>query len=239
MLGPLLRVEMSKKCTSLLREAHFEVKTYKTHHSRTTFGSCDVEKVHAVMREAHLQVKKLKSTAFGALLEVELSKKCTPLWREAHFEVKMYKTAGIRTTFGRSDVVSRGRRKGLCTLPKVSAKREGFVAVYNYNRHYTTLHSTTTTTTPRLHSTTLQLHYATLNSTTLHYTTPLHTTLHYTTLHCITLRYTTIRYTTLHCTLHYANYIHNYNYIYSYNTLQNTTATLQLQLRYTNCITLH
>ena len=48
-LGPLLEVEMSKKCTPLWREAHFEVKMYKTHHSRTTFGSCDVEKVHAVV----------------------------------------------------------------------------------------------------------------------------------------------------------------------------------------------
>ena len=40
---------MSKKCTPLWREVHFEVKTYKTHHCRTTFGSCDVEKVHAVV----------------------------------------------------------------------------------------------------------------------------------------------------------------------------------------------
>ena len=38
-LGPLLEVEMSKKCTPLWREAHFEVKMYKTHHGRTTFGS--------------------------------------------------------------------------------------------------------------------------------------------------------------------------------------------------------
>ena len=30
-LGPLLEVEMSKKCTSLWREAHFEVNMYKTH----------------------------------------------------------------------------------------------------------------------------------------------------------------------------------------------------------------
>ena len=37
--GPLLAVEMSKKCTPLWREAHFEFKMYKTHHSRTTFGS--------------------------------------------------------------------------------------------------------------------------------------------------------------------------------------------------------
>ena len=37
--GPLLEVEMSKKCTPLWREAHFEVKMYKTHQPRTTFGS--------------------------------------------------------------------------------------------------------------------------------------------------------------------------------------------------------
>ena len=40
--GPLLLVEMSKKCTRLWREAHFEVKMYKTHHIRTTFGGSDV-----------------------------------------------------------------------------------------------------------------------------------------------------------------------------------------------------
>ena len=37
--GPLLKVEMSKKCTPLWREAHFQVKMYKTHHARTIFGS--------------------------------------------------------------------------------------------------------------------------------------------------------------------------------------------------------
>ena len=62
------------------------------------------------------------------LLEVEMSKKCTPLWREAHFEVKMYKTHHVRTTFGRSELVSRGRRKGLCTFSKVS-KTWGFCSI--------------------------------------------------------------------------------------------------------------
>ena len=62
--GPLLEVEMSKKCTPLWREAHFQVKSVKNWRSRTTFGGSDVEKV---------------------------SKKCTPLWREAHFEVKSVK----------------------------------------------------------------------------------------------------------------------------------------------------
>ena len=48
-LGPLFEVAMLKKCTPLWREAHFQVKMYKTHQLRTTFGSCDVEKVHAVV----------------------------------------------------------------------------------------------------------------------------------------------------------------------------------------------
>ena len=36
-LGPLLEVEMLKKCTPLCREAHLQVKMYKTHQPRTTF----------------------------------------------------------------------------------------------------------------------------------------------------------------------------------------------------------
>ena len=63
-----------------------------------------------------------KHTRGRTTLEVDMSKKCTPLWREAHFEVKMLKTPGVRTGFRRSDVISRSRRKGLCTLSKVSKK---------------------------------------------------------------------------------------------------------------------
>ena len=37
--GPLLEVEMSKKCTPWWREAHLPVKMYKAHQARTTFGS--------------------------------------------------------------------------------------------------------------------------------------------------------------------------------------------------------
>ena len=71
-LGPLLEVEMLKKCTPLWREAHFQVKSVKNWRSRTTFGGSDVEKV---------------------------SKKCTPLWREAHFEVKSVKNRGFWAFF--------------------------------------------------------------------------------------------------------------------------------------------
>ena len=76
-LGPLLEVEMSKKCTPLWREAHFEVKSVKNWRSRTTFGGSDVEKV---------------------------SKKCTLLWREAHFEVKSVKKLRVLSLFWRADV---------------------------------------------------------------------------------------------------------------------------------------
>ena len=88
-VGPLLEVAMSKKCTPLWREAHFEVKMYKTHHCRTTFGSSDVEKVHAVVARSTFRSQNLKKhQGFGPLLEVQMSKKCTPLWREAHLKSK-------------------------------------------------------------------------------------------------------------------------------------------------------
>ena len=60
--GPLLEVAMSKKCTPLWREAHFQVKMHKTHQLRTTFGSCDVEKVHAVVARSTFGTQNVKNT---------------------------------------------------------------------------------------------------------------------------------------------------------------------------------
>ena len=134
--GPILAVEMLKKCTPLWRKAHFQVKMYKTPHVRATFGSSDVEKVHAFVARSTFWSQHVKNTTgfgpllevqmskkctplwreahfevknttgFGPLLEVQMSTKCTPLWREAHFQVKMFKALGVRTTFGGSDVAS-------------------------------------------------------------------------------------------------------------------------------------
>ena len=123
-LGPLLEVQMSKKCTPLWREAHFHVKMYKTHQVRTTFGSSDVEKVHAVVARSTFPRQNVQNThIFAPLLEVRMLKKCTPLWREGHFEVQMLKKTRFRCRFA--------------------------------SLHYTTLHYTT-------------LHYTTLHYTTLH-----------------------------------------------------------------------
>ena len=77
----------------------------------------------------HISKSKVSKTdRFRALLEIEMSKKCTLLWREAYFEVKMLKTPHVRTSLVVSDVVSRGRRKGLCTLSKAS-KTWGFCSI--------------------------------------------------------------------------------------------------------------
>ena len=58
----LLEVEMSKKCTPLWREAHFGVKMLKTRHVRPTFGSSDVEKVHAVVARSAFRSQNVKNT---------------------------------------------------------------------------------------------------------------------------------------------------------------------------------
>ena len=235
-----------KNCTPLWREAHFQVRMHKTHQVRTTFGTWDVEKVHAVVARSTFRSENVQNTIVGPLLEVEMSKKCTQLWREAHFQVKMLKALGVRTTFGRSDLVSRGKRKGLCTVSKVS-KTWWFCSIFNYNTttpHYTPIHYTTLQLQLHLHY--ILLHCTPLHSTTLHCTqlhsitlqlqlhnyTPLHSTrlhyipLHYTTLHYTTLHYTTLHYTTLlSTTLHYMTL--------NYTPLHYTTTTTTTTLHYT------
>ena len=91
-VGPLLEVEMSKKCTPLWREAHFQVKMYKTPQHRDHFWKLRCRKSARRCGAKHISKSKCtKHHMLGPLLEVEMSKKCTPLWREAHFEVKSVK----------------------------------------------------------------------------------------------------------------------------------------------------
>jgi len=53
---------MSKKCTPLWREAHFQVKMYKTPHVRATFGGSDVEKAHAVVARSTFPTPNAQNT---------------------------------------------------------------------------------------------------------------------------------------------------------------------------------
>ena len=57
----LARWEM-KNCTPLWREAHFEVKMYKAPQCRTTFGSWDVQKVHAVLARSTFRSQNVQNT---------------------------------------------------------------------------------------------------------------------------------------------------------------------------------
>ena len=101
-VGPLLEVEMSKKCTPFWREARFQVKMYKTHHCRTTFGGSDVEKVHAVLARRTFPSLNVQNTPLSDhfwKLRCRKSARCC-----GAFEVKMYKTHHCWTTFGGSDV---------------------------------------------------------------------------------------------------------------------------------------
>ena len=51
-----------KKCTPLRRGAHPQVKMYKTHQVRTTFGSWDVEKVHAIVARNTFPSQNIQNT---------------------------------------------------------------------------------------------------------------------------------------------------------------------------------
>ena len=59
--GPLLEVEMSKKCTPLWREARLEVKMFKTPQLRSAFRSCDVEEVHVIVARSTFASEKAKN----------------------------------------------------------------------------------------------------------------------------------------------------------------------------------
>ena len=140
---------MSKKCTPLWREAHVQVKMYKDTTCSRHFWRFGCWKSARRCGAKHISKSKCtKHHMFAPLLEVRTLKKCTPLWREAGFEVNMYKTLGVRTTFGGSDVASLQDT----TLQDITL-------------HYTPVHYMTLHDTPG-HSTTLNYttsHYITLN----------------------------------------------------------------------------
>ena len=75
---------------------------YKAHHSRTTFGSGDVEKVCAVVARSAFSSQNAQSTPTSDHFRKLRCRKVHAV--EAHFQVKMSKAPRARTTFCRSDV---------------------------------------------------------------------------------------------------------------------------------------
>ena len=243
----LARWEMNN-CTPLWREAHVEVKMYKAHQVQTTFGSWDVEKVHAVVARSTFPSQNVQNTK-GSDHFWKL--RCRKSARRCGAKHVSKSTCAKHTVYGPFLEVQMSKK---CTplwreahfqvkMLKTPGFRTTFggsdVASLHYTTlhytalhctalHYATLHNTTTTTT-QLHSTTLHytkshyttLHYTTLHPTTLHYTTLCYLPLHFTTLHCTTLHYN-YKYTiTLHYTkLHYTTL--HYSRLH-YITLHSTT----------------
>ena len=197
-LGPLLEVEMSKKCTLLWREAHFEVKMYKTPHVRANFGGSDVEKVHAVVARSTFEIKMHKTPHVRATFGGSDVEKVHAVVARSTFRSQNVKNTRGSDHFWRFRCRFASLHYTTLHYTTLHSTTLHYIALHYTPQHYTTLHNTTTTTT---------LHYTPLHSTTLHYTTntttttPLHsTTLNYTTVHYTTLHYTTLHYTTLHNT---------------------------------------
>ena len=140
-LGPLLEVAMSKKCTPSWREAHFEVKMYKTPHVRATFGGSDVEKVHAVVARSTFRSQNVQNTRVS-----------DHFWRFRCWK-KVYATLHYITLHYNYNYIP---------LPSPTL----IYTTLNYTTlHYITLHYTTFHYIP-LHYTTV--HYTTLDWMTLH-----------------------------------------------------------------------
>ena len=59
----LLEVLMSKKCTPLWRNVHFEVKMYKTRQFRTTFQTSDAPKLGAAVAKSNFWSQNVQNTS--------------------------------------------------------------------------------------------------------------------------------------------------------------------------------
>ena len=164
-----------KNCTPLWREAHFQVKMYKTHQVRTIFGSWDVEKVHAVVARSTFPSQNVQNTRGS---DHFWKSRC---WKSARrcgakhiLKSKVLKTGGLGPLLR---CQKSARRCGAKHISKSKCTKHTMVGPFlevQMLKKCTPLW--------REAHFEVTLHYSTLHSSTLHYTK-----LHYTTLHYITL----------------------------------------------------
>ena len=239
-----------KNCTPLWREAHFQVKMYKTTQVRTTFGSCDVEKVHAVVARSTFPSQNVQNTSapdhFWKLRCRKSSRRCgakhiskSKCTRHTRFgpllEVAMSKkcTPLWRAAHFQVKSVKNWRSRttfGGSDLEKVSKKctplwREAHFEVKMYKTHHarTTFGSSDV---EKVHAVVARSTFRSQNVQNTPFSDHFwrfrcpFASLHFTTLH--TLHYTTFHYTSQH-----------------YTTLHSTTLQLQVQLQLHNYTPLH
>ena len=163
------------------RETHFQVKMYKPHQLRTTFGSWERR-----CGAKHISKSKVEKTqGFGALLDVRMSfcvagtGDSVPCQKWA--KRKGFVAASTTTTTTHTHTLHYTPLRYITLQPQLQLQL-----------HYITLHYSTLVA---LHYT--PLHYTTLNYPTLH-SAPLHyTTLHYDHNYSYIYNFTTLHYTTL------------------------------------------
>ena len=195
-----------KSCTPFWREARLEVKCVKNWRSRTTFGSCDVEKVHTVVARSTFPSQNVQNTPCRATFGSYDVEKVHAVVTRSTFRSQNVQNTTCSRHFWRIRSRKSARRCGAKHISKSKCtKHQGFgpllevqmslrVASGHYTTLYTPLHYT-----PQHYNynyRTTQLHSTTLHYIKLQYATPHYTTLHYTTLHYTTL-YTPLHYTTL------------------------------------------
>ena len=83
-------------------------------------GNITILDVHVVVARNTFPSQNVQNTPASDHFWKLMSKKCTLGGGAKHISKSMYKTHHVRTVFEGSDVVLRGRRKGFCTLPKLS-----------------------------------------------------------------------------------------------------------------------
>ena len=180
--GPLLEVPMSKKCTPLWREAHFQVKMCKTPQCRTTFGSSDVEKVHAVVARSTFPSQNVQNTPVS-----------DHFWR-----------FGCRKSVRRCGVkhISKSKcAKHTIVGPLLEvAMSKKCTPLWRKAHFQVKMYKTPQVRTTFGGSDVASLQYTTLQDITLHHTPVHYITLHYTPVHSTTLNYTTPHYITLNDT---------------------------------------
>ena len=203
----LARWEM-KNCTPLWREAHFEVKMYKTHHGRTTFGSWDVEKVHAVVARSTFRSQNVQNTPWSDhfwKLRCRKSARCCGAKHISKSKCAKHTSSGplleVEMSKKRTPLwheahfeVKMLKTPGFGPLLEVRMSKK-CMPLWREGHFEVKMFKTQGVRTTFGGSDVASLHYITLQDITLHYT-PVHyitlhsSTLHYTKLHCTTLHYT-------------------------------------------------
>ena len=206
----LARWEM-KICTPLWREAHLQVKMYKTHQLRTTFGSWDVEKVHAVVARSTFRSQHVQNTPapdhFWKLRCRKSARRCGA----KHISKSNVQNTPASDHFWKLRCWKSARRCGAKHISKSKCTKHtmlGPLLEVQMSKKCTPLWREAHFQVKMLNklgvrttfggSDVVSLHYTTLHYTPLHYA-PLHyTTLHNTTTTTTQLHSTTLHYTPLH-----------------------------------------